>query len=308
MWENPTVVFTKKTTCKGPDDLVVGQLPQKNLRGQIADVALFLGRPEEEYEADEDFNEEHWDEKALLDNGYDDKEEEMTEKDHMDVEVVRVVSHTSEQPSQRIHTCRNVAANPQNKEQMRGMQEQAMHANTTPPQSEDVEEEEASKTVRRLQQEMQSLQRGKDQEIAQLNVCLDEMNFMIKELLGQLGLAAALGRTQPVNPQENVGTSGIQAAPPNLDVSDQGAEAGNIDILHCYYAHGEDDDNFQRRCYWLLDGKEYRSCTLTCPGPIHSREGTLSSCHKHARGSLLLDLSSVLDAQRKDQYSLEFRQ
>ncbi|KAH0454763.1 hypothetical protein IEQ34_016687 [Dendrobium chrysotoxum] len=32
-------------------------------------------------------------------------------------------------------------------------------------------------------------------------------------------------------------------------------KSGNIDILHCYYAHGEDDDNFQRRCYWLLDGQ-----------------------------------------------------
>ncbi|PKU79823.1 Calmodulin-binding transcription activator 2 [Dendrobium catenatum] len=32
-------------------------------------------------------------------------------------------------------------------------------------------------------------------------------------------------------------------------------KAGSIDILHCYYAHGEDDDNFQRRCYWLLDGQ-----------------------------------------------------
>ncbi|CAI7849187.1 unnamed protein product, partial [Closterium sp. NIES-54] len=31
-------------------------------------------------------------------------------------------------------------------------------------------------------------------------------------------------------------------------------KAGSVDILHCYYAHAESDDRFQRRCYWLLDG------------------------------------------------------
>ncbi|KAJ0976453.1 hypothetical protein J5N97_018418 [Dioscorea zingiberensis] len=31
-------------------------------------------------------------------------------------------------------------------------------------------------------------------------------------------------------------------------------KAGSIDVLHCYYAHGEDNENFQRRSYWLLDG------------------------------------------------------
>lgn len=30
-------------------------------------------------------------------------------------------------------------------------------------------------------------------------------------------------------------------------------KAGSIEVLHCYYAHGEDNDNFQRRCYWMLD-------------------------------------------------------
>ncbi|KAH7655193.1 P-loop containing nucleoside triphosphate hydrolase protein [Dioscorea alata] len=31
-------------------------------------------------------------------------------------------------------------------------------------------------------------------------------------------------------------------------------KSGSIDVLHCYYAHGEDNENFQRRSYWLLDG------------------------------------------------------
>lgn len=30
-------------------------------------------------------------------------------------------------------------------------------------------------------------------------------------------------------------------------------QAGSVDVLHCYYAHGEDNVNFQRRCYWMLD-------------------------------------------------------
>ncbi|KAL0856512.1 hypothetical protein Bca101_061665 [Brassica carinata] len=30
-------------------------------------------------------------------------------------------------------------------------------------------------------------------------------------------------------------------------------KVGSIDVLHCYYAHGEDNENFQRRCYWMLE-------------------------------------------------------
>ncbi|KAF3320821.1 calmodulin-binding transcription activator 2-like protein [Carex littledalei] len=28
---------------------------------------------------------------------------------------------------------------------------------------------------------------------------------------------------------------------------------GSVDVLHCYYAHGEDAETFQRRTYWMLD-------------------------------------------------------
>ncbi|KAF5752102.1 calmodulin-binding transcription activator 3-like isoform X1 [Tripterygium wilfordii] len=31
-------------------------------------------------------------------------------------------------------------------------------------------------------------------------------------------------------------------------------KTGSVDVLHCYYAHGEDNEYFQRRCYWMLDG------------------------------------------------------
>ncbi|CAM0871794.1 unnamed protein product [Alopecurus aequalis] len=30
-------------------------------------------------------------------------------------------------------------------------------------------------------------------------------------------------------------------------------KSGSIDVLHCYYAHGEENINFQRRCYWMLE-------------------------------------------------------
>ncbi|CAI9758229.1 unnamed protein product [Fraxinus pennsylvanica] len=30
-------------------------------------------------------------------------------------------------------------------------------------------------------------------------------------------------------------------------------KAGSVDVLHCYYAHGEEDQNFQRRSYWMLE-------------------------------------------------------
>lgn len=30
---------------------------------------------------------------------------------------------------------------------------------------------------------------------------------------------------------------------------------GSVDVLHCYYAHGhgEENENFQRRSYWMLE-------------------------------------------------------
>lgn len=30
-------------------------------------------------------------------------------------------------------------------------------------------------------------------------------------------------------------------------------KVGSVDMLHCYYAHGEDNENFQRRSYWMLE-------------------------------------------------------
>ncbi|GAV65356.1 IQ domain-containing protein/TIG domain-containing protein/CG-1 domain-containing protein/Ank_2 domain-containing protein [Cephalotus follicularis] len=30
-------------------------------------------------------------------------------------------------------------------------------------------------------------------------------------------------------------------------------KVGSVDVLHCYYAHGEDNESFQRRSYWMLE-------------------------------------------------------
>lgn len=34
-------------------------------------------------------------------------------------------------------------------------------------------------------------------------------------------------------------------------------KAGSVEVLHCYYAHGEDNENFQRRSYWMLETNEH---------------------------------------------------
>ncbi|GKV13011.1 hypothetical protein SLEP1_g24088 [Rubroshorea leprosula] len=30
-------------------------------------------------------------------------------------------------------------------------------------------------------------------------------------------------------------------------------KVGGVDVLKCYYAHGEGNENFQRRVYWMLE-------------------------------------------------------
>ncbi|KAL9329608.1 hypothetical protein ACSQ67_004611 [Phaseolus vulgaris] len=61
-------------------------------------------------------------------------------------------------------------------------------------------------------------------------------------------------------------------------------KAGSVDVLHCYYAHGEEDENFQRRTYWLLE-EELSNIVL-----VHYRQvkGTKSnySCAKETEESL----------------------
>ncbi|KAF9619486.1 hypothetical protein IFM89_007234, partial [Coptis chinensis] len=43
-------------------------------------------------------------------------------------------------------------------------------------------------------------------------------------------------------------------------------QAGSVDVLHCYYAHGEENGTFQRQAYWLLE-EAYMHVVL-----VHYRE------------------------------------
>eukprot|EP00252_Welwitschia_mirabilis_P005361 TRINITY_DN15867_c0_g2_i1.p1 TRINITY_DN15867_c0_g2~~TRINITY_DN15867_c0_g2_i1.p1 ORF type:complete len:1178 (+),score=273.85 TRINITY_DN15867_c0_g2_i1:254-3787(+) len=56
-------------------------------------------------------------------------------------------------------------------------------------------------------------------------------------------------------------------------------KSGSIDVLHCYYAHGEDNENFQRRSYWMLE-EQFEHIVL-----VHYREvkeGNRSSSYHSA--------------------------
>ncbi|KAF7834300.1 calmodulin-binding transcription activator 3-like isoform X1 [Senna tora] len=54
---------------------------------------------------------------------------------------------------------------------------------------------------------------------------------------------------------------------------------GSVDVLHCYYAHGEENENFQRRSYWMLE-EELSHIVL-----VHYREvkGTRAANSKCAK-------------------------
>uniref|UniRef100_A0A2P2KCL2 Calmodulin-binding transcription activator 3 isoform X2 n=2 Tax=Rhizophora mucronata TaxID=61149 RepID=A0A2P2KCL2_RHIMU len=65
-------------------------------------------------------------------------------------------------------------------------------------------------------------------------------------------------------------------------------KAGSKDVLHCYYAHGEDNHNFQRRCYWLLDKKLDH---IVLVHYLEVKEGS-----KSGASHLLLDSSEPLES------------
>ncbi|XP_065863920.1 calmodulin-binding transcription activator 3-like isoform X2 [Euphorbia lathyris] len=64
-------------------------------------------------------------------------------------------------------------------------------------------------------------------------------------------------------------------------------KAGSVEVLHCYYAHGEDNDSFQRRCYWMLDEK-FEHIVL-----VHYRE--VKEGYKSGVSHLLADSSIQVD-------------
>ncbi|XP_042517148.1 calmodulin-binding transcription activator 5 isoform X2 [Macadamia integrifolia] len=81
-------------------------------------------------------------------------------------------------------------------------------------------------------------------------------------------------------------------------------KVGNEERIHVYYAHGQDNPNFVRRCYWLLDKKlehivlvHYRE-TLELQGspstPVHSNSSSGNSDPNSSR-VLLEEIDSGVD-------------
>lgn len=61
-------------------------------------------------------------------------------------------------------------------------------------------------------------------------------------------------------------------------------KAGSVEVLHCYYAHGEQNDNFQRRTYWMLEEElshivlvHYREVKGTKATLMHAKENEESN-------------------------------
>ncbi|TYG40418.1 hypothetical protein ES288_D12G091100v1 [Gossypium darwinii] len=65
-------------------------------------------------------------------------------------------------------------------------------------------------------------------------------------------------------------------------------KVGDKERIHVYYAHGEDNSTFVRRCYWLLD-KSLEKIVL-----VHYRETKEVSLATHSNSSLLTDQSTHL--------------
>nr|XP_011465502.1 PREDICTED: calmodulin-binding transcription activator 3-like [Fragaria vesca subsp. vesca] len=52
-------------------------------------------------------------------------------------------------------------------------------------------------------------------------------------------------------------------------------KVGGVEVLHCYYAHGEENENFQRRCYWMIE-KRLSHIVLVHYRDVKTSEGNLS--------------------------------
>ncbi|XP_016699843.2 calmodulin-binding transcription activator 5 isoform X1 [Gossypium hirsutum] len=65
-------------------------------------------------------------------------------------------------------------------------------------------------------------------------------------------------------------------------------KVGDKERIYVYYAHGEDNSTFVRRCYWLLD-KSLEQIVL-----VHYRETKEVSLATHSNSSLLTNQSTLL--------------
>ncbi|CAN6466777.1 unnamed protein product [Victoria cruziana] len=68
-------------------------------------------------------------------------------------------------------------------------------------------------------------------------------------------------------------------------------KAGSIDVLHCYYAHGEENENFQRRSYWMLE-EEFEHIVLVHYREVKGNKTSLSRVNGVERNSLSVEMAS----------------
>ncbi|XP_031497097.1 calmodulin-binding transcription activator 3 isoform X2 [Nymphaea colorata] len=68
-------------------------------------------------------------------------------------------------------------------------------------------------------------------------------------------------------------------------------KAGSVDVLHCYYAHGEENENFQRRSYWMLE-EEFEHIVLVHYREVKSNKTSLSRVNGVERNSLSVEMAS----------------
>ncbi|XP_071705559.1 calmodulin-binding transcription activator 4-like [Rutidosis leptorrhynchoides] len=74
----------------------------------------------------------------------------------------------------------------------------------------------------------------------------------------------------------------------NIGEAHERLKVGNVETLNCYYAHGEENPNFQRRCYWMLDAAMEHIVL------VHYRDVTIG---KHSAGpisTLTLGSSNII--------------
>uniref|UniRef100_A0A0D9VQK3 CG-1 domain-containing protein n=1 Tax=Leersia perrieri TaxID=77586 RepID=A0A0D9VQK3_9ORYZ len=67
-------------------------------------------------------------------------------------------------------------------------------------------------------------------------------------------------------------------------------KSGSIDVLHCYYAHGEENINFQRRSYWMLE-EDYMHIVL-----VHYLEVKAGKLSSRGRGNDDILQASCVDS------------
>ncbi|XP_050388152.1 calmodulin-binding transcription activator 3-like [Argentina anserina] len=65
-------------------------------------------------------------------------------------------------------------------------------------------------------------------------------------------------------------------------------KAGGVEALHCYYAHGEENENFQRRCYWMIE-KRLSDIVLVHYRDVKTSEGNLSCSELSINRTMHLD-------------------